>query len=289
MYWECNWRMTMRHALMLAILFLSACVSAPTASTSNAPPGPIAHLPALAGDYFQLDSQRTQSSYHIFVRLPEGHAEKPDTGWPVVYLLDGDSTFPMLAPQHLFLHYDEKLQEAILVGIAYGGFGEINRRGYDFRPVLEGGGEGGSAKFLSMLETELIPDIEKRFRADGDRRILVGQSRGGSFVLYAAVEKPSLFHGYIASNPGREYPDRKLYGMGQKMADVQTGGLLIVASGSRDRDYLRETALEWADTFAKRSDLPWRTKFLNIEGGTHAASLPEVYRRAMLEILPPEG
>ncbi|MEL6876505.1 MAG: alpha/beta hydrolase-fold protein [Pseudomonadota bacterium] len=249
--------------------------------------GPLAYLPALAGDYSTLDSEETDSRYHIFVRLPEGYEDKPKQSWPVVYLLDGDSTFPMLAPQHLFLHYDEGLPEAILVGIAYGGFGAINRRGHDFRPVLEGGGAGGSSAFLAMLEGELIPRIEGAFRTDPAKRILVGQSRGGSFVLYAAVERPELFYGYIASNPGREYPDRKLYGMGRAMLEVRTEGLLVLASGSRDRDYLRGTALEWAETFAKRTDLPWRAQFLDIQGGTHAASLPEVYRRAMLKILPP--
>lgn len=272
--------------LFLASLFCMTAVPSGAAEAQDEL-GPLAYLPALAGDYFALDSEATENRYHIFVRLPEGYAEQSEKTWPVVYLLDGDSTFPMLAPQHLFLHYDERLPEAIIVGIAYGGFGEINRRGHDFRPVLEGGGEGGSAAFLAMLEGELIPEIERDYRSDPGKRILVGQSRGGSFVLYAAVERPALFHGYVASNPGREYPSRELYGMGQAMADARTDGLLVLASGSRDRDYLRGTALEWADTFARRTDLPWRAQFLDIEGGTHAASLPEVYRRAMLLILPP--
>lgn len=277
------------HRLWIAILALAFAASPVLALDDEGGRGPLDFLPALDGDYFALDSEATASRYHIFVRLPEGYDENPDRAFPVVYLLDGDSTFPMLAPQHLFLHYDEDLPEAILVGIAYGGFGEINRRGHDFRPVLEGGGEGGAARFLAMLEEELITRIEGEYRADPARRVLVGQSRGGSFVLYAAVERPALFHGFIASNPGREYPDRELYGMSRSMKPVKAGGTLVLASGSRDRDYLRGTALEWAETFAKRTDLPWRALFMDIEGGTHAASLPEVYRRAMLEILPPAG
>ncbi len=279
----------MREALRIILVFLGALMLSACAHVEDKPQpieqaGPIAFLPALDGDYFPLDSKRTKSRYHIFIRLPHGYAESPDTTYPVVYLLDGDSTFPMLAPQHLFLTYDEGLPEAILVGIAYGGFGEINRRGFDFRPILEGGGEGGSANFLAMLEDELLPRIDSEYKSDPEKRVLVGQSRGGSFVLYAAVERPALFYGHIASNPGREYPDRKLYGMGRAMPQVTTDGLLVVASGSRDRDYLRGSALEWSATFAKRDDLPWRVNFLDIEGGTHAASLPEVYRRAMLEV-----
>ncbi len=270
------------------LLLLSACVGVAQAEEPAKGIGPIAHLPALAGDYFPLDSTQTNSRYHIFVRLPEGYAERPEANWPVVYLLDGDSTFPMLAPQHLFLTYDEGLPEAIIVGIAYGGFGEINRRGFDFRSVLEGGGEGGSPAFLRMLEQELLPKIDARYRTDASKRVLVGQSRGGSFVLFAAVQMPALFHGLIASNPSPDYPDLLLHGVGQDMPDMRTNGLLILASGSRDRPLLRHEALEWSRTFATRGDLPWRAKFLDIEEGTHAASLPEVYRRAMLEIFPPK-
>ncbi len=273
-------------AVCTALTAQSALAYTEHASTESAS-GPLAYLPSLAGDYFALDSAETGSRYHIFVRLPEGYADNPEANWPTVYLLDGDSTFPMLAPQHLFLHYDESLSEALIVGIAYGGFGEVNRRGFDFRPVLENGEAGGASAFLAMLERELIPTIERKFRSDETRRILVGQSRGGSFALYAAVERPSLFYGYVASNPGRDHPDFLLHGMGRAMPAVRTDGLVIVASGSRDRAYLRGTALEWAQTFATRDDLPWRAQFLDIEGGTHAASLPEVYRRAMLAILPP--
>ena len=74
-------------------------------------------------------------------RAPVPHLRPPAGGlfgparthYPVVYLLDGDSLFPMLAANHLFLTYDEQLPEAIVVGIAYGSFDpSINRRDIDF-------------------------------------------------------------------------------------------------------------------------------------------------------------
>lgn len=67
-----------------------------------------------------------------------------------------------------------------------------------------------------------------------------------------------------------------------RLPEVRTNNHMILASGSRDRDYLRGAALEWRDEMAGRDDLPWQATFLDIEGGTHAASLPDVYRRAML-------
>lgn len=59
------------------------------------------------------------------------------------------------------------------------------------------------------------------------------------------------------------------------------GGFLIVASGSHDREYLRAIALKWRDQIAAQDDLPWNTRFIDIEGGTHAANLGDAYRRAM--------
>jgi predicted alpha/beta superfamily hydrolase len=191
----------------------------------------------------------------------------------------------MLAPQHLFLHYDEALPDAIVVGIAYGGFAPgVNMRHVDFRPVLEDGSPGGSAKFLRFMEHELLPRVEGQWRADREQRVLFGQSRGGSFALYAAYQRPRLFHGFVASNPGREADTRLLYGMNGSQPKGRNEGWLIVTSGSRDYDHLRGTALQWGREVAGKLDLPWRAELIDLEGGTHAASVPQAYRAAMLRI-----
>lgn len=270
---------------LVTILGALAFALQPNAARSQAT-GPIKFLPALAGDYFALDSESLGRRMHVFVRLPEAYAKEPNKKYPVVYLLDGDSLFPMLAPQHLFLHYDEGLPDAIVVGIAYGGFEPgVNMRHLDFRPVLDDGSPGGSARFLQFLESELLPRVERQWRADAERRILFGQSRGGSFALYAAYERSRLFHGFVASNPGREANSRLLYGMDRTKPQGDGQGWLIVTSGSRDRDYLRETALQWEQQIAGKPGLPWRAHFIDLAGGTHAASVPQAYRASMLKIL----
>ncbi|MBB6122765.1 alpha/beta hydrolase [Sphingobium subterraneum] len=244
--------------------------------------GSVAYLPSLRGDYFSLHSAEVGRKYHIYVRLPEGYEKTKNQRFPTVYLLDGDSTFPMLAPLHLFMHYDDQIPETIIVGIAYGSFEpDVNMRHFDFRTVMDDGSRGGALQFLSMLEKELIPRIDRRFRTDPARRVLVGQSRGGSAVLQAAWLKPRLSWAHIASNPGREPDTKLLYGMDRDVPASTQGGYLIVASGSHDRDYLRGTALEWRDRFASRADLPWKARFIDVEGGTHAADLGNAYRAAM--------
>lgn len=270
--------MARRTALLLAVtssLLSIGCASTPVGST--------AYLPALAGDYFPLASHATGARYHIYVRLPEGYAEAPDKRYPTVYLLDGDSTFPMLAPQHLFLTYDDALPEAIVVGIAYGGFGEVNRRGIDFMPPGSAR-EAGAPAFQAMLKDELIPRIEVRFRTDPTRRILVGQSRGGSFVLFSAFTDPDLFWGRIASNPA--IPPTPDFFNGTPAAATRKDLTLVVVNGTRDLPRLRPQTQAWFAQWRGRP-APWALHAIDLDGGTHAADLPSAYRLGLHALFDP--
>ena len=198
-------------------------------------------------------------------------------------MLDGDSLFPILAANHLFLHYDEDLPEAIIVGIAYGGFDrETNKRGFDFSAPAPDArdDQGGAPAFLQFLETELIPEVEGRYSADPLRRVLFGQSRGGYMVLYSAFVDPDLFWGRIASNPVL-YPGRERF-FGDPAPARRDDLGLVVPSGSRDREVYREPAVEWFEAWADRDDGPWALRTVSIEGATHSANSPDSYRIGML-------
>ncbi|MBK6704262.1 MAG: hypothetical protein IPG56_11240 [Caulobacteraceae bacterium] len=119
-----------RGILLAATCVLTACQTQTPQSgeTQTAPT-----LAALQGGYFRLDSRELNRPMHIYISLPERYAEQTDRRYPVVYITDGDSLFPMLAPTHLFLTYDEPVPPAIAVGIAYGTFGGGNMRHVDFR------------------------------------------------------------------------------------------------------------------------------------------------------------
>jgi hypothetical protein len=241
---------------------------------------PLDHLPALKGDYFALDSKEVGRRFHIYVRLPQ--TLEAGKKYPVVYALDGDSIFPMLAPLHLFLNYDEGLPEAIVVGIAYGTFGDGNHRSTDYTapaPGNKSAGEGAPA-FHAFLEKELIPEIERRFPADPERRILIGQSRGGHFVLYSAFAQPDVFWARIASNAALA-PTKDFF-FGRPAKARRKDLRLFYSSASRDRAPYRAEALEWFAHWDNRDDAPWTLKTVTLEGETHAAGVGNVYRAAML-------
>lgn len=268
-------------SLAIAVIALAAGCASASASSATEPIVPLNHLPALAGNYFAIDSLAVGQRYHIYVRLPEDYGGQTDRRYPVVYLLDGDSTFPYLAPHHLFLHYDDKLPEAVLVGIAYGSFAKpLNRRHIDFMPPADGVAttDAGAEQFLEFLKDELIPQVDRRFRTDPERRILVGQSRGGAMVLYSAFAEPDLFWGRIASNASFEPGEEIFFGPPPKA--IRKDLKFALVSGTAEESGRRKSAMRWSDHWSARP-APWQVHRIDIPEGTHAADLPNAYRHAM--------
>ncbi|MBU2166382.1 MAG: esterase family protein [Alphaproteobacteria bacterium] len=254
-----------------------------TAPPAHAQQGAEVPFPAaLRGEAFRLESATLGRGFDIYVRLPPDY-DAAGPAYPVVYLLDGDSLFPILAANHLFLTYDEGLPEAVVVGIAYGGFDpSVNRRGLDFQSPDEDlpAEQAGAEAFHAFLTDDLLPIIEGRFNVDPDRRVLFGQSRGGNLVLYSAVAHPDVFQGRIASNPSLTPGMGSITG---PAAPAEREDLkVVVTSGDRDRADLRTEALHWFETWLHRDGRPWQVRLFPIAGGTHAANAPDAYRAGML-------
>jgi uncharacterized protein len=268
--------------LWLAFAMIAGCAtSGPETSPSSS--APIEYLPALKGDYFRFPSREIGRSFHIYVSLPDSYSQNSSARYPVVYVLDGDSLFPVFSTHHRFLVFDEGIPEAIIVGISYGSFDPaINKRAYDFSaPAQDATSEqGGAPAFQSFLKHELIPEIERRHRADPARRVLIGQSRGGHMVLYSAFTDPDLFWGRIASNPPFDPGRQMFFARPERGSRADLG--LVVTSGSRDLAPYRQSALDWFKEWERRTDAPWALHAKTIEGGTHAADITNSYRIGML-------
>lgn len=268
---------------VIAAIAMAACqVLRPPMAESSSVVIPLNHLPALRGDYFRLDSSILHRPFHIYVRLPVGYEKDRNSRYPTVYLLDGDSLFPILAANHLFLNYDEGVPEAIVIGIAYGSFDpRSNKRDFDFSaPAADAEpGQGGAPAFLTFLKSELIPKIEMRYRSNPERRVLFGQSRGGYLVLYSAFTDPDLFWGRIASNPSFTPGRERFYADPSPATKSDLG--LVVTSGTRNPSKGRDAAVAWFKAWENRP-APWALKTADIQGGTHAANSTDSYRIGMI-------
>jgi predicted alpha/beta superfamily hydrolase len=244
---------------------------------------PLDCLAGLRGDYFRLESKRVGRGFHIYVRLPLGYEQEKDKRYPTIYLLDGDVLFPILAPTQILLNYDDGIPDAIVVGISYGSFDPpTNQRGFDFSgPAADARpDQGGAPAFEAFLREELIPKVERQYRADPERRILFGQSRGGYMVLWSAFTDPDLFWGRIASNPSFSPGNERFVAEPERSSRGDLG--LVVTSSERDTPERRARMLDWFGAWIGRKPQSWTLKTATIKDGTHSVDCVNSYRLGLL-------
>ncbi len=231
--------------------------------------------------YFKLEAPQAERSYHIYVRLPEDYANK-DKRYPAVYLLDGGHTFGMLASYYRYLNFAEEVPDMIVVGISYGadGFQNGNFRGTDYTaPAQSREHYGGATSFQFFLKNNLIPRIEKQYRADSKRRIIFGQSLGGQFVLYTAQTDPSLFWGHIASNPALH---RNLDVFLNQLSETGLpASYLFVANGSDDDERFSIPGNAWINHWNSVVEKPWHLKTVVLPGHGHFSAAPQSFRQGL--------
>jgi predicted alpha/beta superfamily hydrolase len=234
-------------------------------------------------NYYELNAENLDRSFHVFIDLPLNYSESTET-YPTVYLLDGGTTFPLLAAYHHYLRFEANMPAVILVGISYGAdtFEEGNLRSTDYTVAsAERDYWGGASAFQSVLRDELLPYIEKNYRSDSSRRVIFGQSLGGQFVLFNALTEPQLFFGHIASNPAlHRNLDFFLQWQGEDKMPVNASRV-FVSSGEFDDQRFREPAMKWAAHWQAISPKPWLLEVRTLTGQTHMSAAPEAFRQGL--------
>lgn len=141
-----------------------------------------------------IRSEILHETRKILIHLPDGY-DTSKQSYTVLYRLDGspNSLFGTVAVANRMTD----IQKIIIVAI------ENVNRDRDMMPVKSNyySGTIGGEKFLSFIETEVIPIIETKYRTN-QKRILYGQSLSGLFTLYALLTKPKLFDAYIGCSAG---------------------------------------------------------------------------------------
>ncbi|MEJ2400259.1 MAG: alpha/beta hydrolase-fold protein [Xanthomonadales bacterium] len=262
----------------VSLLFLLAGVSPPALGAESFDARFLQGL----GDtrYHRLESEVLDRPLHVYVRVPE--PESPARRYPTVFVLDGGAFFPLLSAYYHALRWGEEVPEMIVVGISYGSdrFKGGNYRASDFTaPAADREWWGGAPKFQQALAAELLPLIEARYPADPRRRILLGQSLGGQFVLYSALTRPELFFGHIASNPAlHRNLDWFLDWRGEAAMPNAATRLFLVEAEFDDARF-RQPALKWIEHWsAADRQAPFRLEVRMLEGHTHLSAVTEAFR-----------
>ena len=185
--------------VLVALIFLVH-----TASAQSTKANPTHLTPLVLGLTDRMHSAILNEDRDLNIYFPPGYNPHSDTSYPVIYLLDGsaDEDFIHISGIVQFLtQIVDTMPRCIVVGIA-----NVDRkRDYTFPTKVAKDKKdypttGGSEKFISFVEKELQPYIERTYKA-GAYKVLVGQSLGGLLATEILLRKPALFNAYLIVSP----------------------------------------------------------------------------------------
>ncbi len=169
----------------------------------------------------EIQSKELAEKRVLNIYLPEGYRESDTTKYPVIYLLDGsaDEDFIHIVGLVQFNSFEwiNQVPKSIIVGIAT----VDRRRDFTFPTKIEGDkkkypSSGHSDQFISFIEKELQPFIEKKYKTNASKTI-IGQSLGGLLETEILLKKPTLFNKYIIVSPSLWWDNGALLGQDSRI------------------------------------------------------------------------
>lgn len=163
----------------------------------------------------------------IWLHIPK--AQPANKRLPVIFVLDAEANFDETQKTLDKLSKEPASNTAanvILVGI-----GNIWQRYRDYSPThVEAASAGidaatakttgGGEAFVSFLEKEVLPHIEKKYPVSSNRT-LIGHSMGGLMVIYILLKHTALFDNYVAIDPALWWDNHKLLNEGASILGNQ--------------------------------------------------------------------
>lgn len=225
-------------------------------------------------------SKTVKDTFSIFISLPSEYDSKKNIKYPVIYLLDANLYFDTIATTLKNYSKNGMLPPAILVGIGYNDIetmDSLRSRDYTYPtaiPEYEMTVSGKADKFLSFINTELVPDIDVKYSVDKNSRMLVGHSLGGYFTIYALLQnlltKNNIFFGYIAASPSTHYNHNYILNELAKLnvANQPQINSYIAFGGLEDEEEEDPTILKIDNVFLKL-DKSFKNK-INYKGETYS-------------------
>lgn len=260
------------------------------AATPAAGAGPRRHVLSRT-ELRDLPRSANGRDYMLYVGLPASFAKEPARRYPVLYLCDGYWDFTLVNGFYGNLVYDRVVPEFVIVGIGYQGdapdYDTLRR--YDYTPAADpekdpkGETSGHAAEFLSVLETQIVPFVEKEYRGDPTYRVLGGSSLGGLFALYAMYARPGLFQGVIAPSPATPWAHDWLFDFEGRFAAASKplAGRLFMSGASEEWPDLLDGIKRFNTRLEKRPYAGLTYQWRLVDGERHAGTKAESYNRGV--------
>lgn len=166
---------------------------------------------SMPADVVVIASKLLNENRTVYIHYPKPDTAHPHRRYPVLYLMDGESHFDMLAQYTDYLsRWDVNvIPQLIVVGIVN------TKRTRDLTPTESNINyfgkpdtatnswmkpSGGGARFLQFISDELMPYIEANYNTQ-PYKIFAGHSFGGIAAINCLLTHPAMFDAYIAISP----------------------------------------------------------------------------------------
>ncbi len=221
-------------------------------------------------------STTNEKSYNLAVSLPPHYSPSDSVKYSVLYLLDGSFSFPIAHAARTLLDMFGEIEEVIIVGIgdewkqSYSPW--ISSRWTDYTPSadpasdsnpaflnlfnLEEGAllSGGGPVFLDMIQNEIIPFIEGKYKTTQDRGI-AGHSFGGLFAGYCLLSKTDLFSRFGINSPSFWWNKDEILALEQHYSqqNKDLNAKVFISVGSMEGTSMVPKMLAFSDSVRSRN------------------------------------
>tara|TARA_B110000114_G_scaffold124872_1_gene130863 strand:- start:1310 stop:2218 length:909 start_codon:yes stop_codon:yes gene_type:complete len=261
----------------------------------------------LAPDH-TITSDITGRDYQLYLSFPKNYSTKDTITYPVLYVLDGVNTFPLISGIGHFMHVGNQSEDVIIVGVSSGldGLSHYHNRYNDYTTSVSISSDekkekkikekkidvpkgtfksGGAAKFLKAIKTEIAPYLDRNYKTNADRGI-TGHSLGGLFAAYCLVNSDGYFTRFGISSPSLWWDNEKLLNQAvaqfteNKIWDLpQTRVFLCV--GDQESKRMVPTMMKFSkyleDSNYNNIDLKWKI----FDGESHISVVPASLSRTI--------
>ena len=293
---------------------MAALLSFLGAAVARAQPAPVAAASVPMSRQIDFTSAVDGHTYRVQIAIP--FAPPPKAGYPVLYVLDGDTYFGTFAMAARLRTIGQELEPAVVVGIGYPDAQDdmrvaLVRRDFDLTPTAGTAADtahtparagraptyAGAEQFLNVILTEVEPRVAAAVPVDPVRSMLFGHSLGGLFVLHALFTHPDAFQTWLALSPSIWWDGRVVLKDEAAFAGQVTAGKvaprIFIGVGAREQlkpdDFnMVANASALADRLSGLKGAPGYVVAAKVfEGQTHL-SVPFTAADALLEFaLPP--
>ena len=210
---------------LAAVLITAALLAGSPSATAAPAPDQGAPVTLARAEQFDFKSKITGRDYRVFIVRPI--LPGPPTGYPVVYVFDGNGLIGTATDAARSLSAVGEARAAVVVGIGYPTESMLTvqtlrlkdmttatspERFAASRPgpgaTLEN--TGGLDAYLRVLEEEIKPLVARQARIDPADQTLLGHSLGGLAVLRALFTAPTSFRTFVASSPSIWWDSRAI-------------------------------------------------------------------------------